>query len=217
MQEKHIYTLQKYMSSISPQQRRMISYCCKRYSDSFANPKLARLLLQECSLLLHTNTPTMPLSSCFNMLEWDPSAYLSESNSNDITLLSIQESQSANEVSVPEELVQHVSILNSFLSNASLHWMSDPSRSKIFEAQLDALFTMLNTTVPLFASLPILRSPHLFRLFLRSSFRFRFRNPASFSFTPILSPANRRSPFSILCFSPACSLFCRPIMQRLAS
>ena len=100
MQEKHIYTLQKYISFISPHQRRLICYCCERYSNAFANPKLAQLLQQECSLLLHQNTPKMSLSSCFNMLEWDPSAYLSESNPNETTLLSIQESQSNGETSI---------------------------------------------------------------------------------------------------------------------
>lgn len=153
MQEKHIYTLQKYISFISPHQRRLICYCCERYSNAFANPKLAQLLLQECSLLLHQNTPKMSLSSCFNMLEWDPSAYLSESNPNETTLLSIQESQSNGETSIPEELVQHVSIVNSILSDSSLHWMSDPSRMKVFETELDTLFAILNSTVPFYSFL----------------------------------------------------------------
>lgn len=147
MQEKHIYTLQRYMSTISPHQRQLIYYCCERYANSFANPKLVQVLMQECSLLLHLNTPTVSLSSCFNMLEWDPSAYLLESNLNETTTLSIQESQSISEIPVPEELTQHISIVNSVLSDASLRWMSDPSRSKVFETELDALFTLLNSTV----------------------------------------------------------------------
>lgn len=215
MQEKHIYTLQKYISIISPHQRRLIYYCCERYSNSFANPKLARLLLQECSLLLHKSTPKMSLSSCFNMLEWDPSAYLSESNPNDITLLSIQESQSASEMAIPEELVQHVSIVNSILSDSSLHWMSDPSRMKVFETELDALFTILNSTVLINAFLTIFHSPHWFLRFLLSIFPFLFQNLASFSFILILFPANLHCLSSTLCFNPASFLFYRWITRLL--
>ena len=184
----YLYLIRKHISSISLDGLHQIRYYCERYIDSFSNPVFAKALLCDSCYLLFEEIPESVCRPCFNTFGWDPTSYLCETSETDL-LQSLSEETQKDSISIPPVIHQHITVVNSFLSDSTLRWLNDPNRSQLFRVELEAILTALNANVGIPSFFPVVctHSSDSFCIAFdsRSVFRsFSFRFLVYFFFSP---------------------------------